>query len=126
MTEDFIKEYLPAYREYKDFSKWLEWADACGFLLRVYPDEREESVAAAAIVRPLNKKQLDAAYDSFVYDEGGSVLFIDMAVAPSRDAFKALAFCIIKRFGERELVSFHNRGRKRIHSMRKARTALLN
>lgn len=124
-TRAFLLNGLPELSEYESLGDWIEWADACGFLLRVYPDDSEHELVAAAIVRPLTKKQLDKGYDAFVHDENGELLYIDICVALTQEALRGLGLSILGRFGEREAIAFnsHKRG-IRIHDWNKSRKSI--
>ena len=124
-TEQLFLEHLPIYRDLPQLRKWLEWADASGFLMTVFGDD--ETVVAAAIVRPISKDQLAKGYDSFVFDENGEVLFVDNCIAPSTDLMRALFACVLQRYGTRLAIAYDNhRDGIRVRYFNKTRTALLN
>lgn len=124
-VERLFKEHLPAYRDWH-LTDWLEWADHGGLIVRVFPNEREEELLAAAVVRPISFLRLAEPYDSYAVDQRGDVLYIDAAVATSKNALRCLALGVIQRFGPRRRVAFRRQGEElKIHSYQNARKALL-
>ena len=122
----FFLERIPAYRHTPHFEQWLEWADGHGFLLTVFPDEREETVLAAAIIRPITVQQLTAKYDSFAFNDKGAVLFLDNCVAPNTNLKRALLIGALQRFGPRLAFAYdtHKVG-IRVRHFNRVRQALL-
>lgn len=110
--EQFLLEHLPAYKDCPVFREWLEWADACSFLISVSDDDK---VIAAAVVRPITLEQLEQPYDSYVSDAAGDILYIDAAAAPNKQSVRALGLAVLKRFGRRAGLAFNSRGKLKIH-----------
>ena len=63
--------------------------------------------------------------ESFVSDDkNGSILYIDIAVAPTKELFQALGFAITQHFGRRYFVAFRSKNKEKLHRFRKAEQAL--
>lgn len=95
VSNDLGREYL---------KRWLSWAMSEGFLLFVMEDEFSRKIAGIVMVRPI--LNIQDAYDSYTFDQEGTILFVDLAVTNHPDALTAFGFAVLNRFGERQTLAF--------------------
>lgn len=82
--------------------RWVDWNYSYSFIASVRDDSN--NVKAVGIARPL--MYADQAYDYGTFDNEGPVIFVDLAIAPTKRIFQGLAVVLKRRFGEREYLAF--------------------
>lgn len=94
--------------ETKSLRNWINWLIEQGFCLLTGEDKQIKGVLFARPV--MNAEQ--ATKDGLYYDMEGTCYFIDLAIvtAPKREGVQALAFALLKRFGQRDMLAFHRHG----------------
>lgn len=122
---DFILEHYPISKtwEPRAVPDWLHWAASkkCLFIAR----DDDGKIIGLTIVRPLANVD-DGTMSDDAFDADGDILFIDLAIAPTKAIGQLLTFGVISTFGQRKTVAFrHSNGKIKKHSFDKARMALV-
>lgn len=84
----------------------IRWFDAIDGLGRVYKDGKLAGVAFARLVD--DPETVKYAPDLH-YSKDGCCVFVDLTTAIDREAFRALIWVMIKRFGKRLMIAFHRK-----------------
>lgn len=123
---DFILRHYPISQtwEPRAVPDWLHWAASkkCLFIAR----DDDGKIIGLTIARPLAHVD-DGTMSDDAFDADGDILFIDLAIAPTKAIGQLLTHGVISTFGPRKTLAFrHTDGKIKRHAYAKARKALFN
>lgn len=74
--------------------------------------DRNDVIKAVGIARPIMK--LEDARDWCAFDNLGSIILVELAIAPTKRMFQGLGVIMKRRFGERESIALHRYPERKI------------
>jgi hypothetical protein len=109
--QDYVWMNEPAVRhwEKKAFDKWVAFHWSEGFICVV--KNCFEEIAGVVMIRPI--MEVMDALDPMKFDPEGRGLHISQIVCTGKGAMAMLGFAALKRFGEREFISWERRKPRR-------------
>lgn len=104
---DYVWCNEPACRKWDrdQFENWVAWHWSNGFVCTVL--NIDESIVGVVLIRPI-MEPMDA-FDPLSFDYEGRGLHVSQIVSTAKGALPALGFAVLKRFGQREFVSWNRR-----------------
>jgi hypothetical protein len=103
--ENLVLEHYPASQMWEpgSLTNWLKWAAWKEFLFLVWDGDR---LVGLAIAKPMSRETEYEMRPNDKYDETGSTIYVDLAIATEPKAIQAICLGLYERFGERPAIAF--------------------
>lgn len=118
---NFIRDNYEATWHWSDeqLFTYINWAISHAFLVTATSNGRIVGlVVAKPVMDPYD------GLETAKFDNEGSCIFVDMAIAPTRLILKACGIGVLQRFGQRDKVALKHGDEIRVHSVANVRQAL--